>query len=84
MTGVNEIRCAAKEYRCTEKSWHTIKRGDYYLYWSMTPWHECARGNKWEIVRACLRCAKEFGMLNSDNRARLAQVEAVTNSEAST
>lgn len=62
------IRTAKKEHQCTELSYHTIKPGDRYLYAACPPWHEMNRGGKWWIIRACLRCADEFGLHTSDTR----------------
>jgi ribosomal protein L37E len=31
MRGTYEIRMAAKDHRCSERSYHTIKAGDLYL-----------------------------------------------------
>ncbi len=66
------IRKARKAYKCTEKSWHDIQPGDLYLHEVCPPWHEMARGKKFETIRACLRCAEEFGMLCSETRRQLA------------
>lgn len=65
------IRRARKEHQCTEASWHTINPGDLYLNVSMPPWHETSNGKKWWIIKACLRCAKQYGLLNSDDRKHL-------------
>jgi hypothetical protein len=65
------IRVARKEHRCTERSYHTIKKGDRYLYVACPPWHEMNRGKKWWIIKACQRCAEEFGLHTSDTRKQL-------------
>lgn len=62
------IRRARKEHQCTERNYHLIRQGDLYLYAAMPPWHEFSRGKKWEYIRACLRCADEYGMHTSDTR----------------
>lgn len=71
MIGEHKLRKARKPCTCTERSWHTIKVGDIYLFSSVPPWHDMARGKKWSIMRACLRCAKEYGLLDSDMRKQL-------------
>lgn len=65
------IRTARQEYQCTERSYHVIRSGDRYLYAAMPPWHEFSRGDKWQVIRACLRCAREFGLHTSETRAAL-------------
>ncbi len=66
------LRRARKAHRCSEQSYHKILPGDLYLYDACPPWHEMNRTHKgekrWEYIRACLRCAKEYGMLDSDQR----------------
>jgi hypothetical protein len=64
-----KIRKARKEHRCTEKSYHTIKAGDLYLSCVMVPWHDMNQSGKYQTIRACLRCANEFGMHTSETRA---------------
>lgn len=68
---VYELRTARRQYQCTERSYHTIKIGDVYLFGCMTPCQKMARGKKFGHIRACVRCAKEFGMLDSDMRKLL-------------
>lgn len=65
------LRVAKKSHQCTERSYHTIKPGDLYVHVTMSPWHEMARSKKWQTIKACLRCADEFGIHNSDTRAAL-------------
>ncbi len=72
--GVYEIRRARKDTACSECQYHTIRKGERYLYGSMPPEHECNDSGKWYIVRACLRCAEEFGLHNSDTRKTMAEV----------
>lgn len=67
---------ARREHRCTERSYHTIRPGDFYLRCTAPPWHEMNRSNKWWTIRACLRCAKEFGMLASHTREVVEAIEA--------
>lgn len=71
MRGDYKIRRAKKAHACTEQSYHTIKPGDLYLSASCPPEHEMNRGKKWWIIKACLRCASEFGLHTSDTRAQL-------------
>lgn len=76
---MSTLRKARKEHRCSEHSYHTIKPGDVYLYEVCPPWHEMNRSRKgekrWEQWRACLSCAKEYGMLDSDQRKQVGIVE---------
>jgi hypothetical protein len=74
------LRRAAKEHRCTEQTYHTIKPGDLYIRGDMPPEHEMNRsrktdpgGRRWYTMRACLRCANEFALHTSDTRAALAR-----------
>lgn len=71
MTEPPKIHIARKAHQCTERSYHTIKPGDRYLYSACPPWHEMNRGKKWWVIRACLRCAKEFGMHTNETKAAL-------------
>lgn len=71
MRGQYRLRKARKEHRCTERSYHTIRVGDVYLCGDCPPEHEANMGRKWWIIRACLRCANEYGMHNSDTRKQL-------------
>ncbi len=72
MIGERKLRVARKEYTCSERSYHKIKVGDVYLFESAPPWHEMARvKGKWMVSRACVRCAKEYGLLDSDMRKQL-------------
>lgn len=72
---MSQIRVARKEHQCTERSCHKIMPGDRYVYAACPPWHEFARGNgkKWWIIKACLRCADEFGLHTSDTRKAISQ-----------
>jgi hypothetical protein len=70
---MTKIRRAAKEHQCTERSYHTIAKGDRYLHAEEPPWQEMNQSGKWWVIRACLRCANEFGLHNSDT---LKQLEA--------
>lgn len=67
-----EIRVARKSHQCSERSYHAIKPGDHYLFVCAPPWHDMNSSKKWWIIRACLRCAKEFGLLDSELRAVVA------------
>ena len=71
MSGQYCICTARKQYACSERSYHTIQKGDLYLYGACPPWHEANDGNKWWIIRACLRCAEENGLHTSDTRKQL-------------
>lgn len=68
------IRRASKKYRCTEKSWHTIKAGDRYLSAACPPEHEANGGRSWWIIRACLQCADDYLMHTSDTRKQLEEL----------
>jgi len=73
------MRRARKTYQCSEQSYHCIKPGDVYLYGCLAPEHEMNRtrqsdGRRWEYIRACLRCANEYGMHNTETRKRLAEL----------
>jgi hypothetical protein len=65
------IRTARKEHRCTEQSYHAIRPGDRYLYAACPPWHDVNRSGMWWVVKACLRCANEYGLHTADTRKRL-------------
>lgn len=72
MRGTYGLRKARKQHQCSERSYHTIRVGDVYLYGSCPPEHEMSRSRKkWEYIRACLRCAAEWGMHTSDTRKQL-------------
>lgn len=71
MIGEHKLRKARKSYDCTEQSYHKIDAGDTYLFSSVPPWHEMARAKKWCVMRACLRCAKVYGLLDSGMRKQL-------------
>lgn len=62
------IRRARKEYRCTERSYHTIKPGDQYLYAAAAPWHDVNTTRKWWVIRACLWCANHYAMHTQETR----------------
>lgn len=75
------MRRARKEHRCSEKSYHCIGIGDVYLYGAIPPEHEMNRTRKgdarrWEYIRACLRCANEYGLHRSDTLKQLAELQA--------
>ena len=67
------LRKANKDHVCTERSYHTIRKGDVYFYFPVTPWHEFNETGKYQDIKACIRCAKEYGMMNSDERKQLGQ-----------
>lgn len=71
------IRTARKEHQCTERNYHLIKPGDRYLYAVGTPWADWNSSGKWWIIKACLRCAEEFGLHTSDTRKQMAGVVKV-------
>ncbi len=71
MRGGTRLRRAVKQHQCTERTYHTIRPGEIYLSSDMPPGHEFNRGKKWVIIKACLRCANEFGMLTHQNRIEL-------------
>lgn len=68
---MTEIRVARKEHRCTEMSYHTIRPGDQYLYAAAAPWHDMNQSKRWWVIRACLRCANEFGLHTSETRKQI-------------
>lgn len=65
------LRKARKEYRCSEHSFHTIKIGDTYLCSVMVPWHDMNQSDKYQTHRSCLKCAKHYGMLDSDMQKQI-------------
>lgn len=72
MIGERKLRKARKRYVCSQQSYHTILPGDVYLFESAPPWHEMSRDKgKWMVQRSCLRCAKEWGLLDSDMRKEI-------------
>lgn len=70
----NKIVKAKKDHICSEHSYHCIKKGDFYLYQVLLPWHDLNQWGKYQKIKACLRCAKEYGMLNSDQRKQLEEI----------
>jgi hypothetical protein len=66
-----EIRRARKDTQCTEWSYHTIKKGEPYLYACMPPWHEMNQSGKYSVIKACLRCAKEYNMHTKETREKV-------------
>lgn len=71
MRGKYKLVRANKDHDCTEASWHRIRKGDTYLRGDCPPEHEMNDSDKWRIIRACIRCAKLHGMLDSDMRKQL-------------
>lgn len=65
------IRTARRDRQCSEHSYHTIKKGDRYLYAAMPPWHEFNDWNKWMVIAACLRCADHYGLHTSETMKQL-------------
>ena len=72
----SKIRKCRKECNCTEHSWHLISKGDYYLNCVATPWHDMNDSGKYQEIKACLRCAREYGLLGSDTRKQLEELRA--------
>ncbi len=72
--GTYKLVKARKVYHCSEKSYHTIRVGDTYLRGDCPPEHEANGGRKWWVIRACLRCANEYGMHSSDTRKQLESI----------
>lgn len=77
------IRVARKDHTCTENSYHTIRKGDRYLYAACAPEHEMNRsrksdpgGKRWWVIKACLRCADTYGLHTSDTRKQLETLNA--------
>lgn len=60
--GQVKIVKSRKDRVCSEHSYHTIRKGEWYLLMAMSPWHEMNQSKKWWRITACLRCAKEYGM----------------------
>ena len=86
MRGVTKIRKARKERRCTEHRYHQINVGDPYLCSELPPEHDMNSsrrtdpgGGRWYVIGACVRCAKEYGLLSSETRK---QLEAITPKES--
>jgi hypothetical protein len=67
------IRRARRGHACTERNYHRIVAGSLYLYEKCAPWSEMGNGKNWQEIKACLRCAEEFGLHNSETRERLAK-----------
>ncbi len=67
------IRRARVQHTCTERSYHKIMPGDLYLNAVCTPWHDMNSSKTWWVIKACLRCAKEFGLHTSDTLKRIEQ-----------
>lgn len=70
------IRIARKEHRCSEQSYHTIKKGDFYLYGAAPPEADWNSTGKWWIIRACLYCADKYGLHTSETRVKVAAMKA--------
>jgi len=70
---VYRISRAAKQYTCTEHSYHRIEIGALYLYGACPPEHEANGTKKWWIIKACLRCAEQYALHSSDTRKQLAE-----------
>lgn len=70
--GYWRVSRAQKEYRCSECRWRTIHPGQPYLSGAEPPWRLGVKRGPWLVIRACLECADEFGLHNSDTRAQLA------------
>lgn len=75
---VYEIRRCRKPTPCTETSYHTIDCGELYLYGGMAPEHDVNDGKKWVIIKACIRCAKRYGMLCSATRKQFEDKSGIT------
>lgn len=70
--GTNAIRTARREFQCSHRSYHLIRKGDLYLYSACPPEHEVNSSKKWWIIRSCLRCADHYGLHSSATLAQLA------------
>ncbi len=66
-----KLRIARKSHQCTERSYHLIQKGEQYLNIVMTPWYDMNPTDRYCVIKACLRCAEEFGLHNSDTRKQL-------------
>lgn len=71
------IRRARKQHVCTERNYHLIAPGDLYLFAACPPWHDVNSSRKWWVIRACLRCAEEFGLHTSETRKRVEEMKGV-------
>lgn len=71
MYGRSKLTKAAKEYRCTEHSYHRIAKGELHLVEVMMPWHDMNQSGKYVTYRTCIRCAKHYGLLDSDMRKQI-------------
>lgn len=71
-----KIRKANKCYQCSECGYRKIERGQRYLYDACPPWHEGSRSKKWQVIRACFRCAVKYGMLTEDMRNKFEKLKA--------
>jgi len=49
-------------------NYHTIRKGDRYLYAAGPPEADWNSSGKWYVIAACLSCAREFGLHTSDTR----------------
>jgi hypothetical protein len=70
--GTHEIRRAAKEFYCTWRRGHLIKKGDLHLYSAMPPEDELYGDRKsWQVWRVCLPCAERELLHTEKTRAQL-------------
>lgn len=78
-----KIRKASKDRQCTEHSYHTIRRGDYYLYCAGPPWADWNTSRKWQVIACCLRCANQYGFHTSDTRKQMAEMTPLAHQPSS-
>lgn len=65
------IRTARKDRKCTGRSYHTIRKGDRYLYAASPPWHEFNDSGRWMVIAVCLKCADHYGLHTSETMKQL-------------
>lgn len=69
--GIYAIRRARRLHRCTETGYHSIYSGQLYLCAEMPPEHDMNDSRKWWVIKACLKCAEEYGLHTSETRKQL-------------
>lgn len=72
-----EIRRCRKTTVCTETSYHTIDRGELYLYGAIAPEHDVSDVKKWVIIKACIKCAERYGLLCSRTRKQFEEKSGI-------
>lgn len=67
------IRTARKDRQCSEHGYHTIKKGDRYLYAAGPPWAVWNSTGRWYVIAACLRCAKVYGLHTNETLKQVSE-----------